>query len=236
MYHIFTVFLFFAILFLANSEACYAQSTSGVTGPVIKDNEQSIEYRWAFSKRDGSNDLAINQRLHYQRSFSDDKRVRLIVAGNSDSIQSFGLQSMWQLPTKHTQALRLDTRFNSKFALSRLSFHHAQEFSLGDKWDSRLVLIYSYSDLDRYENAKSLGLRTNVFKSIAKGRRVGFELHTTFPSSSEIGDNADAISFGPFFSSPLGLSSKISIYTSALVGLTDTEPDMQLRVFLKRSL
>jgi len=216
------------------SDLAHAQSTSGVTGPVIKEGEESLEYRISIdpSSEDQS---SLAHRLHYQKAINDNLRWRAIVSGRDKDISSLGLQMMWQMTPdsrKHQVALRADSRFSD--ALEQLSMRMAQQISFDSKWRSRFVMIGTAANLDTNHTTLNFSPRASLSRKIDANSRIGLELYGTVPLGTQTSKSVSSI--GPFYSRAFGDKKDFAITSSLLMGLTSDERDVQLRVFLTKRL
>ena len=213
-----------------------AQNTGGVFPPTVNDGHKSAQYRITLSDDDRS-----AQRVHYQQAINGDFMWRLLgqVKTNDgdtdfDFVQAELFWDFSETGDSHAQGVRFDLRYRDDDRPAQFGLNWMHQFKLSETWSARALALSSAQFGSNPADGIALQTRGNVMYKASGGVTLGGELYSNWGrtgnlrSLDESGQQA-----GPFVSVPVG--EKTALYLNALVGLTDTTPDTELRLWLTQN-
>ncbi|GAA6183243.1 MULTISPECIES: hypothetical protein [Alteromonadaceae] len=235
--------LSFKILFvLCISFNANANNTSGVTGPIVKPNDQSFQFRAAYTPSEDGEREQMVARMNVQKSISDSVRLRL-VGQVRDTTGSYELDSisadlLWQFQHKEDgiwdSAVRFDIKTRKAHRSEGLSFKWTNRWSFAPKWALTQVLSFSW-DIggDNPATGTYLESRTGITFKTDKNLSLGL---SSFNQLGKIGDfgstNQYSHQIGPSIS---GKVEGISYSVSYLAGVSSAARDNVFRIFIGKS-
>ncbi|MEO0548544.1 MAG: hypothetical protein AAFZ91_01390 [Pseudomonadota bacterium] len=220
------------------SPFAFSQNTGGVFGPVVNEDHASIQYRATYDP--DSEGLA--QRVHYQQSLNGELMWRVVAAvrktESSDVDFDAARGELWWQISEDNQAYQTGLRFDAVLRDDdrphSLGVNWTNQFTLGDGWSARALLLTSVDVGDNTRDGVSLQTRGQIARRLETGQHIGLQLYNSYGSTDDIRDFDDQVhQAGPFVSIPVG--DDWSVLGQALFGLTDASADTNLRVWITRA-
>ncbi len=224
-------------LLLAATPTALAQNTGGIFSPIVNEGHKSAQYRVTYDPdTDG-----ISQRVHYQQAINGNLMWRGLVSArksNESDVDFDFVQAelFWEWSDDDDlwkRGLRFDARIRDDDRPGLIGVHWTNQFPITGNWNGRFVAL---SALDIGDNARDgifLQTRGNIFKKLETGQTSGLELFNAYGSTDDIRDFGDQNhQIGPFASFPV--AEQWSLFTGALIGLTDASADTELRLWITR--
>jgi hypothetical protein len=214
-----------------------AQNTGGIFSPVVNDDHRSAQYRVTYNP----DTEGLAQRAHYQQSINGDLMWRGLVSARktSDSDVDFDFvqaELFWELSDdddRWKRGLRFDARIRDDDRPGLLGMHWTNQFPVTDKWNARIVALSAIDVGDDARDGVFLQTRGNVFTRLDTGQTVGVEVFNSYGSTDDFRDfEEQSHQIGPFASFPV--AEDWSLFTGALLGLTDASADAELRLWVVR--
>lgn len=214
-----------------------AQNTGGIFSPVVNDDHRSAQYRVTYNP----DTEGLAQRAHYQQSINGDLMWRGLVSARktSDSDVDFDFvqaELFWELSDdddRWKRGLRFDARIRDDDRPGLLGMHWTNQFPVTDHWNARIVALSAIDVGDDARDGVFLQTRGNVFTRLDTGQTVGVEVFNSYGSTDDFRDFEEQThQIGPFASFPV--AEDWSLFTGALLGLTDASADAELRLWLVR--
>ena len=234
--------LFF--VFSAFAPLAFAQNVGGVFGPVVNENDRSIQYRAGFSPgQDGGPDRFVH-RIHYQHAFSDRLRWRLVAQGSdveTGDLESnlLGAELLWQFKDQKSDGWNSALRFDGRLSegddgAHSLGVNWTSQFALEDDWSLIGIIMLSDQVGDRTVDGTFVQTRASLTRRLENGNRLALEM---FNAHGDIGDLPDLdqqrISIGPGYS--VKVTEDWSVYTGLQLGVTDPARDVDFRLWFGKS-
>jgi len=225
-----------SLLFIAVSVD--AQNTGGVFGPVVNDGHQSAQYRGVF---DPDSD-ALAQRAHYQKSLNDDLMARVVLQSRKTSDRTVDFDFMqgeltWQLSDNAADwqyGLRFDLRVRHENRPDLFGLHFTNQVKVAPRVSLRGILLTSAEFGENSRSGIFLNSRSQVNYKADSNLNTGIEMFSAYGKSTDInGFNDQQHQLGPYIS--VALDNRWSLSSGMLFGLTDSTPDVNIRIFLGRS-
>jgi len=224
-------------LFFAATPAAFAQNTGGIFPPMVNEGHKSAQYRVTYNPdTDG-----VSQRVHYQQAINGNLMWRGLISarktGESDVDLDFvQAELFWEWSDDDDlwkRGLRFDARIRDDDRPGLIGVHWTNQFPLSDNWNGRFVALSALDIGDDARDGVFLQTRGNVFTKLETGQTIGLELFNSYGSTDDIRDFDDqSHQIGPFASFPV--TEQWSVFTGALVGLTDASADTELRLWITR--
>ncbi|MBO6688922.1 MAG: hypothetical protein JJ931_01505 [Henriciella sp.] len=214
-----------------------AQNTGGIFSPVVNDDHRSAQYRVTYNP----DTEGLAQRAHYQQSINGDLMWRGLVSARktSDSDVDFDFvqaELFWELSDdddRWKRGLRFDARIRDDDRPGLLGMHWTNQFPVTDNWNARIVALSAIDVGDDARDGAFLQTRGNVFTRLDTGQTVGVEVFNSYGSTDDFRDFEEQThQIGPFASFPV--AEDWSLFTGALLGLTDASADAELRIWVVR--
>jgi hypothetical protein len=227
----------FFSLALVTTPVAAAQNTGGIFSPVVNDDHRSAQYRVTYNP----DTEGLAQRAHYQQSINGDLMWRGLVSARktSDSDVDFDFvqaELFWELSDdddRWKRGLRFDARIRDDDRPGLLGMHWTNQFPVTDNWNARFVALSAIDVGDDARDGVFLQTRGNVFTRLDTGQTVGVEVFNSYGSTDDFRDFEEQThQIGPFASFPV--AEDWSLFTGALLGLTDASADAELRLWLVR--
>ncbi|MCR9223753.1 MAG: hypothetical protein NXH70_06745 [Hyphomonas sp.] len=227
----------FFSLALVTTPVAAAQNTGGIFSPVVNDDHRSAQYRVTYNP----DTEGLAQRAHYQQSINGDLMWRGLVSARktSDSDVDFDFvqaELFWELSDdddRWKRGLRFDARIRDDDRPGLLGMHWTNQFPVTDDWNARIVALSAIDVGDDARDGVFLQTRGNVFTRLDTGQTVGVEVFNSYGSTDDFRDFEEQThQIGPFASFPV--AEDWSLFTGALLGLTDASADAELRLWLVR--
>lgn len=235
-----------AFLGAALSTSALAQSTSGVSGSDVKAGENLFEYRFAYSPEDDGKDEGFNHRLHFQHSFDDSWRARVIVAQGKRGAEALTTQSVnveilrQFLESEKTggwdSAIRVDGTIpveDGRPGRARIAWLNGIE--LDDHWDARANLYFGRELGNLRKDGVSIETREEITYKTPSGLRIGAQMFDSYGTTSHFGSfNEQKHQLGPVLKGTLNKHVKYEF--STLFGLSRAASDADIRLFVSYAL
>lgn len=227
----------FFSLALVTTPVAAAQNTGGIFSPVVNDDHRSAQYRVTYNP----DTEGLAQRAHYQQSINGDLMWRGLVSARktSDSDVDFDFvqaELFWELSDdddRWKRGLRFDARIRDDDRPGLLGMHWTNQFPVTDNWNARFVALSAIDVGDDARDGVFLQTRGNVFTRLDTGQTVGVEVFNSYGSTDDFRDFEEQThQIGPFASFPV--AEDWSLFTGALLGLTDASADAELRLWVVR--
>lgn len=214
-----------------------AQSTSGVSGPVVNPDYREFEYRVGFDPDADS----FAHRFHYEQSLNGRFMVRGLVSlsdpGNGGlEFRSAGGQVFWQLSDEEADwqnGLRFDVTVRED-GPTDLGVNWLSQAELGGDWRARLQARALVETGDGAGDGVFLTTRWQLGYRGIDGVEIGGQLFSEFGSTEDFGGfDEQEHQLGSFVSWSAG--EDWSFMAGALFGMSEAAADTNLRFFVSRS-
>ena len=234
--------LWLVVLFIIPT--AHAQNTGGVFGPDVTPDSQALEWRASVAPGSDGRSDRVASRLHYQRTVSDDLRLRVVLQGadelaaNSDFDFDFlQLEAQWQFREDEESGWDSALRFDLQFAEGRadlVSFNWTSDVPLGGRWRARGVLLTAVQFGSQRLDGLILQTRANLSYALNPNTQLQLQSFNIFGSTNGFGDFDDQNhAMGPAVVGKLG--GRWSYEAGLLFGITDATADTDFRLFISRS-
>jgi hypothetical protein len=205
----------FSLLMLALSAHTLASNTSGVHGPGVKEGDKSMQLRIALSPGDEDGEVDYwGYRLHYQQSFNDTLRGRIIMqyrARGELQYEYLRAELLYNFKKKEKDGMWAS---GVRFEVRQRRSDKPEQFAISwtNQWDLangvRVRGIVSGSWQFGVENASSgtyIETRSSVSKKLDSGLRVGLEMFNDFGRLNDFGSfNDQGHQIGPMIGGSIG--------------------------------
>lgn len=219
-----------------------AQNTSSVSNADVKEGDRSVEYRAAFAPAHDGRESVFAHRLHYQHSFSDSWRARVIVSqkkrGDGDlDFRSVTLDARWQF--LEDEEAGWDSAFNFDVVIpdagdgpGRARIGWLAKVEPGDgPWELRSNLYAGREYGDRARDGLTLETRFEATRSFGDGFRLGAQMFNNYNTTAHIGGfNDQRHQLGPVVKGKF--ARRLKYEAGVLFGLSERAPDADLRFFV----
>lgn len=235
----------FCLLLLFLIPTAQAQNTGGVFGPDVAPGSQALEWRTTVAPGSDGRSDRVASRLHYQRSATDDLRLRAVLQGAdepaADSDFDFDflqLEAQWQFREDEESgwdsALRLDLQIAEGRA-NLLGLNWTSDIPLGGVWRARGILMTAVQLGPQRGDGLFLQTRASISYGLGNGTRLEVQSFNIYGSTKGFGDfNDQNHAVGPAVAGKFGR--RWSYEASVLFGVTDATADADFRFFISRSL
>ncbi|MBB5519335.1 hypothetical protein [Amphiplicatus metriothermophilus] len=219
-----------------------AQNTSGVSNADVKAGDRAVEYRAAFAPAHDGREAAFAHRLHYQHSFNDSWRARVIVSqrkrGDGDlDFRSATLDARWQF--LEDEEAGWDSAFNFDVVIpddgdgpGRVRVGWLAKVEPGEgPWELRGNLYAGREYGDRARDGLTLETRFEATRGFGDGFRFGAQMFNDYNATADLGgfdDQRHQLGFVAKGKIARGLKYE----AGALFGLSARAPDADMRFFL----
>lgn len=230
--------LLVAALFGFSAGPLHAQNTGGVFGPVVNEGHRAFEYRLGYDPDVES----FAQRLHYQQSLNGTAMWRLIAQGRKTDggSQEFDFvqgELFWQITpdaASWQQGLRFDLRVRDDDRPGTVGVNWMHQLPLAGDWRARGILLTAMEVGQNRREGILLQTRAQVARAVRDGGLLGLEMFSGYGSTDDFPDlDEQSHQLGPFVALDAGRD--VTVYASALFGLTDGAPDTNLALWITRS-
>lgn len=229
-----------ALLVLA--PVVHAQNVGGVFGPEVTPGSEAIEFRTAFAPPSDGRPDRITSRFHYQKSITDNLRLRGVVQGADTDIGGFDydavqLEAQYQFLEDEAAGFDSAIRVDLLIADDRpnlVSFNWTNDVPLSDHWSIRNNLLAQVQFGNDRGDGLFLQSRASVTYKVNKVYNFQIQTFSIYGSTDEFPAFRDQNhSIGPavFIKFDKGWS----VEASTLLGLTNASSDIDFRIFLARS-
>jgi len=224
-------------------QVAQAQNTAGVFASRVVEDHKSFQYRSTVNPDDANDQTGFAQRLHYQQSINGDLMWRIIgqtkKTDRSDIDFDFVQAELyWELTNdedKHYSALRFDARYRNDQRPGILGVNWGNQFQINDNWSLRSIILSSIEVGEIANNGVNLQTRAQLGHRLKGNKSVGVELYSFYGRTGDIGSFNDQVhTIAPYISLPLNRST--SIFGGPLIGLSDTAPDFEARLWITQKL
>ncbi len=237
---------FAAVSLFALASPVMAQSTSGVSGADVKDGEDLIEYRFAYSPEDDGKDEGFTHRLHYQHGFSDSWRGRILLTlgkHGADPLkaQTASVEILHQFrESENTGGWDSAIRFDGNIPLedglpgrARVAWHN--QFELDKHVELRGVILFGHEFGDRAKDGVSIETREEATYKLPSGIKIGAQMFNAYGTTDHFGAfDEQRHQLGPVLKGKLGNHMKYEF--GALFGLSRAASDADIRLFVSYAL
>ncbi len=238
---------FISLLMIAICMSCastaFAQNTSGVSSPVVKEGDKSLQYRVGIDPETSSGDAAYAQRVHYQQSINGDLRWRMIAQARGTDLWDLNLdyiqaELLWELTDdddKHRSGFRFEARIRDGDRAEQFGLKWTNLFNFESGWSARAILYPTVQIGDNAADGINLQTRGRLSKKLDQGMTLGVDMFNNYGNTNSLGNfNDQRHTIGPFISLPV--NDKFSVLAGTLFGFSDAAPDTELRLWITRKL
>lgn len=221
----------------AISPVAIAQNTGGIFPPMVNEGHKSAQYRVTYNP----DTEGLSQRAHYQQAINGNLMWRGLVSARKtaesdidfDFVQA---ELFWELSDDTDDwktGFRFDGRIRDDERPGQIGVHWTNQFPVAENWTGRFVALSAFDVGDDARDGVFLQTRGNLFTRLETGQTVGVEFFNSYGSTDNFLDlDKQGHQIGPFASFPV--SDGWSLFTGALVGLTDASADTELRLWITR--
>jgi hypothetical protein len=218
----------FFICILLASTPC-ASSTAGVHGPGVNEGESSMQLRLSLSpnERDDEEDQWA-YRLHYQQSFNDRIRGRLVVQYRDRGTFQYDYsraELLYNFKKKAkdgawSSGVRFDIRQRRSDNPESFAMHWTNQWNLENGVVVRgiIVGIWEFGS-DRAFNGTAIETRSSIGKKLDNGLNVGLEIYNVLGRAGHFGSfDSQNHQMGPTLSGSYG---SVKYHVRYLAGISD---------------
>lgn len=234
-------FFAFTFLLLGTGHAVQAQTTAGIPGPGVSEDDRTVQLRTAFAPGEDGRADRWEARIHYQQGITDDLRWRIVAQGNDfeGGFESVFLQGelQWEIDENPdwAKALRFDVRIaENDDGADQIGLQSFNQFRLGDRTYARGNIFTGLQVGSRRASGLAVEFRGQL--GYKANDRTTLVLETFNPLGRGTGFgklNENAQRAGPGVNYKLGNGT--SVMGSILFGLNDVAADTDLRLWLTKS-
>lgn len=234
--------LFLIPLFALASQG-KAQTMGGVFSPIVKQGHASAQYRFGINPDGPGGEDQIAHYLHYQKSLNDSFMLRGIaqVRDTGPGTTDFDFvegQLFWQLSENGSswqRGFRFDARLRDGGRPTRLGASWTNQLQLTKRTQARFILMGAVEAGANTPDGVFLQTRARLSRRFDDGPTVGVDMFNNYGSSDDFGGFDDqSHQIGPFISVPV--TEHWSLLGSTLIGVSDSAPDTNVRIWLTRML
>lgn len=231
-------------LFAALCAPAFAQSTSSVSGPDVKDGEDLFEYRIAFSPENDGKEEGFAHRLHYQHGFSDSFRGRIFIVQSKRGAEALKTRSITiELQEQFVESedsggwdssFRVEGIIPTEKAPGRARISWLNGWEIGHHVELRGNIYFNRSFGDNAAKGISLETREEALVRVSPTVKLGAQMFNYYNTTANFGTfDEQRHQAGPIIKGKLGKHVKYEI--SALVGLSAAASDLDTRLFVSYS-
>ena len=220
------------------SPSAFAQNTSGVFGPVVKEEDRGWEYRATYD----ADSKELNQRIHYQQAINDDLRWRLVAQVRETAASDYDPdflrgELVWQV-TPNEQSYQSGFRFEARYRFDDrpgdVTVHWINQWKPADAWTLRFLIGATQQIGNDPADGILIQTRASAYTALNNGPRVGIEAYSEYGSTEDwLSTDEQEHQVGPF--AIWRLNDEWNLFTGTLFGATDATPDNELRLRITRA-
>jgi len=202
-------------LLIVIASCAFASNTSGVLGPGVKEDDRSMQLRLAFSPGDEDGE-ADNwaYRLHYQHSFNDRVRGRIIMQYRDRGTFQYEYvraEMLYNFKKKETDGIWSS---GVRFDIRQRRSDNPEQFAInwGNQWDFkngirvRGVLVSSWEfGSDLAGSGTAIETSSSIGKKLDNGLTIGIEMFNDLGRLGNFGSfNSQSHQIGPMLGGNVG--------------------------------
>lgn len=227
------------VLILFWSGSALAGRTGGVSGPVVTEGQAAWQSRSGY---DHGSDVFVN-RIHYERSVSDDVRWRVVAVAiktedrrlDFDAVQG---EVTWQLTpnsARWQQGLRFDLLIRESTDRHAITLHWLNQFELNERWQVRVGALLTREFGAQRKNGVFLQSRSSVSYKTSNRLDVSMEMFNLYGSTTaDLSFEEQSHQLGPMVTYKIGKGWSVQVGT--LFGVSKASPDVNYRLFIGKKL
>ena len=219
-----------------------AQNTSSVSGPAVSANEREVEYRLGW--RPGEDGAADSFAHRFDYGFSLNGRRAIKVFANFDDgpsrdlrFDNLNAEYLIELSPENAPfwktGIRFDARLSNGPDPERLGFNWLNQWQLTGRLRARAQFIATRQFGDAADDAIDFEVRSSLIWKAGGGYDLSLLSLANLGSSDDFGGRNHVQEIGPTLSGPLPNGYGWTIGT--LLGVTDTAPDQDIRIWISKS-
>jgi hypothetical protein len=204
-----------ATLLMALSTCALASNTSGVHGPGVKGDDRSMQLRLALSPSDEDGQVDNwAYRLHYQHSFNDRVRGRVVVQYRDRGTFEYEYvraEMLYNFKKKETDGtwssgIRFDVRQRRSDNPEEFAMHWTNQWDFKNGIRVRGIVVGSWEfGGDNASSGTEIQTRSSVSKKLDNGLTVGVEMFNDLGRVGSFGSfNSQGHQIGPMVGGTIG--------------------------------
>lgn len=220
-----------------------AQNTGGVIPPFVNEGTRSLHNRIAIDPNDTQGETSVATRLHYLHAFNDDLRGVLFMGSRKTAQSDFDFDylhaglfiDLGEEGQKFRNGVRFDIRVRDGSRPNHFGALWLGQYYFDNGWTARMNVLSSVQVGDRANNGLNLQTRWQLANRLESGDSVGIEMYSFYGSTDNLGNfDSQNHALGPTYTK--SINTNWSLFSSLLLGVSESAPDTQLRFWLIRSL
>jgi len=220
-----------------------AQNTGGVIPPFVNEGSSAMHYRVAIDPDNADGERSVATRLHYLHSINDDLKGVLFMGSRQTAQSDFDFDyihaglfiDLGEDGQKFRNGVRFDIRVRDGSRPNHLGALWLGQYYFDSGWTARMNVLSSVQVGDHANDGLNLQTRWQLATRLESGDSIGLEMYSFLGSTDNLGNfNSQNHALGPTYTK--SINTNWSLYSSLLLGVSDSAPDTQLRFWLMRSL
>lgn len=219
-----------------------AQNTGGVIPPFVNEGNRSLHTRVAIDPDNAQGERSVATRLHYLHSFNDDLKGVLFMGSRQtaesdldfDYLHAGLFIDLGENGQKFRNGVRFDIRVRDGSRPNHVGALWLGQYYFDNGWTARMNVLSSVQFGDRANDGLNLQTRAQLAKRLESGDGIGLEMYSFYGSTDNLGNfNSQNHAVGPTYTKVI--DSNWSLFSSLLLGVSESAPDTQWRFWLIRS-
>lgn len=208
----------------------------------MNEGTRSLHSRVAINPDDAQGERSIATRLHYLHSFNDDLKGVLFMGSRKTAVSDFDFDylhaglffDLGENGQKFRNGVRFDIRVRDGSRPNHLGALWLGQYYFDSGWTARMNILSSVQFGDRANDGVNLQTRAQLAKRLESGDGIGLEMYSFYGSTDNLGNfNSQNHAVGPTYTKVI--DSRWSLFSSLLLGVSESAPDTQWRFWLIRS-
>lgn len=208
----------------------------------MNEGTRSLHSRVAINPDDAQGERSIATRLHYLHSFNDDLKGVLFMGSRKTAVSDFDFDylhaglffDLGENGQKFRNGVRFDIRVRDGSRPNHLGALWLGQYYFDSGWTARMNILSSVQFGDRANDGVNLQTRAQLAKRLESGDGIGLEMYSFYGSTDNLGNfNSQNHAVGPTYTKVI--DSNWSLFSSLLLGVSESAPDTQWRFWLIRS-
>jgi|MEHZ01.5.fsa_nt_MEHZ011480586.1_3 hypothetical protein len=225
------------------SSPIFAQNTGGVIPPFVNEGSRSLHTRIAIDPDNAQGERSIATRLHYLHSFNDDLKGVLFMGSRQTAESDFDFDylhagvfiDLGKNGQKFRNGVRFDLRVRDGSRPNHVGALWLGQYYFDNGWTARMNVLSSVQIGDRANDGLNLQTRWQLANRLESGDSIGLEMYSFYGSTDNLGNfDSQNHSVGPMYTK--SINTNWSLFSSLLIGVSESAPDTQVRFWLIRAL
>lgn len=223
------------LLVLFWSVSALAGRTGGVSGPVVTEGQAAWQSRSGY---DHDSDAFVN-RIHYERSVSDDVRWRVVAAATKtvdrkldfDAVQGEVTLQLTPNSARWQRGLRFDLLVRESADRHAITLHWLNQFELNERWQVRVGALVTREFGGQRKTGVFLQSRSSVSYRANHRLDLSMEMFNLYGSTTaDLSFEEQSHQLGPMATYKIGKGWSVQIGT--LFGVSKASSALNYRLFI----